>query len=449
VRRRAAFCARIAALALAGVLFGTSEAPAREGEAFVVHGGPVKDVTVAGGVLATAGFDYSIVLWERESGRVRARLLAHRGPVYAVAADPARDLLVSASDDGALGVWSLKEGALLVRTPGHEGKSVAVALSPSGRFAATAGWDGRVIVWAVPSGEPVVRLEEPLVRFTGVAFVDEERLAAADQAGALRLWRWRERRLQWRSEGNGFPITRLLARGGRLWSGAIDGTIRAWRAADGGELLRLLGQSEPVLSLAASADGGRLASGTAAGTIYVWDAREQRAERVLRAPGGPVWALALDAEGRFLYTGHGDGALRVWDLETGLQIAGPRETYVSATDRVAAAFGAPKLFNTCRLCHSLTPDGENKSGPTFYGLFGRRVGGLEGYSYSEALKAADFVWTEETVAELFTLGPDRYLPGTKMPVQKVNDREELERLVRWLAEVTASLEAGANAQAED
>ena len=53
------------------------------------------------------------------------------------------------------------------------------------------------------------------------------------------------------------------------------------------------------------------------------------------------------------------------------------------------------------------------------GVFGRRIATLPGYNFSEALTHMDIVWTPETVAKLFELGPSVYTPGTKMPDQRI------------------------------
>ena len=85
----------------------------------------------------------------------------------------------------------------------------------------------------------------------------------------------------------------------------------------------------------------------------------------------------------------------------------------------------------CAACHALTPDGgANMAGPHLHGLFGRRMGSLPGYRYSERLARGDVVWTRETVADLFARGPDVVVPGTTMPVQRVEEAGDLEALLR-------------------
>jgi len=105
----------------------------------------------------------------------------------------------------------------------------------------------------------------------------------------------------------------------------------------------------------------------------------------------------------------------------------------------AAAAAEPqgaRVWRACAACHALTPEGGNMAGPTLYGLFGRRMGSVAGYDYSDRLARGDIVWTRETVADLFTRGPDVVTPGTRMPVQTVGNAEDLAALLRFLEAAT-------------
>jgi len=46
------------------------------------------------------------------------------------------------------------------------------------------------------------------------------------------------------------------------------------------------------------------------------------------------------------------------------------------------------------------------------------------------------VWTPETVAKLFEIGPSAYTPGTKMPEQRIGSEQDRAALVQFLERAT-------------
>jgi cytochrome c len=57
------------------------------------------------------------------------------------------------------------------------------------------------------------------------------------------------------------------------------------------------------------------------------------------------------------------------------------------------------LYEACTDCHSLD---KNDVGPRHRGVFGRKAASLPDYDYSDALKAANLVWNEETLDRWLT-----------------------------------------------
>ena len=70
------------------------------------------------------------------------------------------------------------------------------------------------------------------------------------------------------------------------------------------------------------------------------------------------------------------------------------------------------IFAKCSLCH-YAEAGKIKIGPPLFGVVGRQSGSVAGYSYSDAMKAYNHVWTPEN---LFTYlkAPMQVVQGTKM-----------------------------------
>ena len=75
---------------------------------------------------------------------------------------------------------------------------------------------------------------------------------------------------------------------------------------------------------------------------------------------------------------------------------------------------AGKAFFTsdCQRCHSVDAD-KQTYGPPLENVIGRPVGSVEGYTYSEALKSAGFVWTEGAL-RAWMEDNQSFVPGTKM-----------------------------------
>ncbi len=91
---------------------------------------------------------------------------------------------------------------------------------------------------------------------------------------------------------------------------------------------------------------------------------------------------------------------------------------IARTDKAASvAMGAQIYANKCSLCHDNSQHMINDIGPALFGVVGRRVGSVDGYTYSTALmegNARGDVWTAEAL-DRFLTHPDHVRPGTGMP----------------------------------
>ena len=92
--------------------------------------------------------------------------------------------------------------------------------------------------------------------------------------------------------------------------------------------------------------------------------------------------------------------------------------------------------NRCRQCH-VTREGDNRLGPSLYGVFGREAGGASGYAYSSAMKNADIVWNAESL-DRYIENPDAVVPGNKMkPFTGISDAEERAKIIAHLENESA------------
>lgn len=430
-------------IAFAGLLAGSGTGMAEEFRSFTGHGGPVMGLSVAGegGTLLSASFDNSVGFWSLESETPLSWLDGHEAAVNTVIPLPL-GRAASGSDDFDVIIWDIFEGEVRFRLEGHTGKVMGLAASGDGVRLASASWDGTIRIWNTESGTLEVVIEDHEGPVNAVAWSqDGARLYSAGYDGTLREWdtgTWRvNRRLA--SHGFGINVMVLDEADGWLAYGALDGGTRVLDLDTGGTLADLTAGRRPILALAHSPAAGRLAVGDGEGYIMVVATEAWRVDHDFRAAiNGPVWALAFTGSGQGIIAGGIANEALLWPLD-GTDSA-PRLAEIRRefhTDPDAVPNGERQFLRKCSICHTLGADGERRAGPPLAGLFGRPAGAVKGYVYSEALLALDLVWTEETIDALFDIGPDHYIPGTKMPMQQIAKPEDRADLIDFLKRETA------------
>ncbi|MCW6507378.1 cytochrome c family protein [Hyphomicrobiales bacterium BP6-180914] len=71
------------------------------------------------------------------------------------------------------------------------------------------------------------------------------------------------------------------------------------------------------------------------------------------------------------------------------------------------------LAKACGACHNFEKGAGPKVGPPLYGVVGRKVASMDGFSYSDALKAKGGTWTMDEINKFIT-NPKADVAGTKM-----------------------------------
>lgn len=153
------------------------------------HGSEINSIEFSpdGELLATAGEDRIVNLWEIESGRRRLQLTGHKNEVLSVSYSPDGRQLATASLDNTARVWDPRTGRVLFVLP-HQGEVMDVVYSPDGRWLATSSRDRTAVIWDSVTGLPKSR---NLMHDQGVRNVqfspDSRSLLTLDFLG-LRLW---------------------------------------------------------------------------------------------------------------------------------------------------------------------------------------------------------------------------------------------------------------------
>ena len=413
------------------------------------HGGPIMDIAVSPtGRIASASFDNSVGLWDGQSPRW---LEGHRAAVTTLSFDAAPTIL-SGGDDFRVLLWHPDREAA-VEVAEHLGKVSDIAISPDGRRIATSGWDGFILLItpdtpllagaAPPSAFTVETLRGHRSNVTAVAFGPDGALYSASSDGTLRVWEGAPGALAPRTlVSHGFGINRIIVTADWIAYGAVDGGTRLIAPGSGAQIADFTLDRRPILSMAHHAGTGQLAVGDGQGYIMVIDTAARRITRDFRAARqGPVWALAFSPDGQNIHAGGIEDIIYSWPVAT-MDAHGPMQggTRSFLEDPDTLPNGERQFKRKCSICHSLTAGSARKAGPSLFGLFGRKAGTVPDYSYSETLDGSDIVWSAETIDALFDLGPDHYIPGTKMPMQRITGKDDRDDLIDYLRIATAKQE---------
>jgi cytochrome c len=400
------------------------------------HGGPVRAIAISpdGQTAISGSFDSSAILWSLTRNAAVQVLRFHDGAINAVAF--LKDgRMATAGEDARIAIWGAGDERPGVVLEGHGAPVVALAAAPGGATLASASWDRTVRLWPLDGGAPRL-LEGHQQNVNAIAFSPDGRtLVSAGYDATIRIWPVAE---------GGAAIVATLPTPLNAVAVAPDGEIAAAGADGKVYFLDMAGAPRgeveigptPVIALAVSGDGALVAAAGIRGSVAIIERAPRTLARTLVGPGLPVWSLAFFPDHRTLLTGGTDRLVRRWDAATGEPVGAV--AMGGAEDPLAAFAGdrGAETFRACVACHTLNADEGNRAGPSLHHIFGRRIATLPGYNYSPALKKLDIVWTPETVAKLFELGPAAYTPGTKMPEQRIGSAEDREALVRFLERVT-------------
>lgn len=148
-----------------------------------------------GQLLATAGYDRVIMIWNTLDGQLLRKLEGHNGAIYDLDFDATGKILASASADETIKVWRVENGERLDTFGQCEAEQYAVRFdSPRNRILA-AGADKRVRVWKLlsmekPSVSPMLFAafaHEAPVTFIAMT-ADGQLIATAGEDKQIKLW---------------------------------------------------------------------------------------------------------------------------------------------------------------------------------------------------------------------------------------------------------------------
>jgi WD40 repeat protein len=323
-------------LASAGVDQSVRLWDVRTGDLHRVAPGPASTIyslafSPDGAILAVGGYQ-EVRLWDTGEHAVQGTLTRLGSHVRALAFSPdGKSVAVNGGLLGSIKLWDVESGNLLRVFQGHKKEVFSLAFSPDGQWLASADFRGPAILCNVGTGQVERTFSVPMEGWVRtVAFTpDGGRLVAGGGLMPpesiqfiycfLAVWDVQTGAELWAMTGISGEITQVAVSpdGCMVASLSERGTVRFWDAARGGLLRTLPRGAHPYSIFAFSPDGRTYASADEGGTVTLWDVPS--GERRHMSPGrrvSSVQAIAFSPDGKHLAAGSNTG--RTGDgVETG------------------------------------------------------------------------------------------------------------------------------------
>jgi len=226
-------------------------------------------VSLDGSLIASASGDYTVRLWNTETGASVGAFEGHTNYAYTVCFSPDSSLVASGSRDASVRLWSTAPAS----TEPLGFRAAVSAVAVSSKWVAVGADDKTLALYAVADGVLARTINGHTDNVCAVAIsADDTKVVSGAWDKTARIWSMSTGMLLHVLEGHadwvgcvGFsPDASLVVTGGD------DHSVRLWRASDGRLLRELLGHTRFVEDVCFSLDAARVLSVGGDGVARVW-----------------------------------------------------------------------------------------------------------------------------------------------------------------------------------
>ncbi|KAE9449585.1 hypothetical protein C3L33_18516, partial [Rhododendron williamsianum] len=232
-----------------------------------------------GQLLASGSFDGLVQIWDTNSGSLKCALEGSGKDIEWVRWHPKGHLVLAGLDDSTVWMWNADTGSYLNMFSGHTDSVTCGDFTPDGHpyhtkgltcltitsdstLALTGSEDGSVHIVNITTGRVVSSLNAHLDSIEGVGLAKSFPLAATGGVDhKLVVWDLQHSSPRCICEHEDVVTCLLwLGESKYLATGCLDGKVRVWDSLSGDCVRTFRGHSEPIQSLAVSANGKLLVS---------------------------------------------------------------------------------------------------------------------------------------------------------------------------------------------
>ncbi|CAD8179805.1 unnamed protein product [Paramecium pentaurelia] len=293
-----------------------------------------------GTTLASSSEDFSICLWNVQTGQLKFQLDGHTSAVLSLCYSPDGTTIAFGSADNFICLKDAKTGQQKFHLDGHASAVISLCFSPDNATLASGSIDKSIRLWDVKTGQQRAQLIGHSNSVLSVCFSpDNATLASGSEDQSIRLWDVKTGRQRKKLNGHSNSVLSVCFSpdNATLASCSWD-SIFIWSFETGKSQTQFNGHSKDIQSICFSPNGATLASGSSDKSIFLWDVKTGQVKAKLVGHTSTVYSVCFSPDGTRLASCSEDKSIRLWDVQASEEIL----SYKSYKD-ILAQFKTPQF----------------------------------------------------------------------------------------------------------
>lgn len=268
-------------------------------------------------IIVSVSGDNSIVVWDRVSGKLLNKWIAHEDIVYSVEFDSSSKQILSASADGFVKIWNVHNGELVKVFDCNKIGVYYACFSPDNNNILVSNFDGSIKLINCKSGKLIKSYIDHKGRvYSAIFSSDGSKILSCSRDNTAKIWDVDSGKLLKTFNGhNDWVFKAVFGNDNNVITCSKDNFIINWSIESGKILRKIKAHEGSVNSLDMSYDGKYLVSCSADYTIKLWDIKNNF--KLLNKFEGhkfSVNSISFSKDSRFLLSASSDGTLRIWSF---------------------------------------------------------------------------------------------------------------------------------------